>query len=78
MRREVSAEDRVSGPEAGLSLRERKSVKCSGALPWRYLKTYMQILNVMRSRMGSQCKVFMRRDGLSRLSAEKISLTALF
>ena len=67
MRREVSAEDRVSGPEVGLSLRERKSVRYSGALPWRHLKTYIQILNMMRSRMGSQCKVFMRRDGLSRL-----------
>ena len=56
MRREVSAEDRVSGPEAGLSLRERKPVRYSAALPWRHLKTY----------------------GLSRLPAEKISLTALF
>ena len=45
MRREVSAEDRVSGPEVGLSLRERKSVRYSGALPWRHLKTYIQILN---------------------------------
>ena len=33
MRREVSAEDRVSGPEAGLSLRERKSIRYSGTLP---------------------------------------------
>ena len=77
MRKEVSAEDRLSGPEAGFSLRERKSVRYLGALPWRHLKTYMQILNMMRSRMDSQCKVFMRRDGLSRLPAAKISLTAL-
>ena len=71
MRKEVSAEDRVSGPEAGLSLRERTSVRYSGARPWRHLKTYIQILNMMRSRMGSQCKVFMRRDGLSRLPSRE-------
>ena len=67
MSRDVSGEDRVSGPVVGLSLCERKSVRYSGALPWRHLKTYIQILNVMRSRMGSQCKVFMRGDALSRL-----------
>ena len=78
MKRAVSAEDRVSGPVAGLSLCERKSVRYSGAFPWRALKTYMHILNLMRSRMGSQCKVFIRGDGLSRLPAEKMSLTALF
>ena len=78
MRRDVSADDRVSGPVVGLSLCERKSIRYSGAIPLRHLKTYMQILNMMRSRMGSQCKVFVRGDGLSRLPAEKISLTALF
>ena len=39
MRRDVSAEDHVSGPVAGLSLREIKSVRYSGALPWRHLNT---------------------------------------
>ena len=41
MKRDVSAEERVSGLVVGLSLRERKSVRYSGALPWRHLKTYI-------------------------------------
>ena len=40
MKRDASAEDRMSGPVVGLSLRERKSDSYSGALPWRHLKAY--------------------------------------
>ena len=57
MRRDVSAEDCVSGPEEGFQV---------------------PVLNMLRSRMGSECKVFMRGDALSRLLAQKISLAALF